>query len=117
MLKDAKTYCDYLVAGLQINPSITDASYRGKKKPRPVMSLEERRILLEGNRYIDEIFIYTDEPDLLKIVRGLGPHIRILGDDWCDKYATGQEYASEIYYHEREHNFSTTNLRKRIKYS
>ena len=117
MLKDAKAHCDRLVVGLQIDPSVTDPSYRGKRKARPVMTLEERRVLLEGITYVDEIFVYADEPDLLEAIKGLGPHIRILGSDWQGKHATGQEYATEVYYHARNHGYSTTDLRERIKRS
>src|SRR5258708_2766842 len=117
MLKDAKAHCDHLVAGLQIDPSITEASYRGKKKPPPILSLSERRIILESIKYIDEIFVYVDEPDLYEHIKNLGPHVRILGSDWKEKHATGQELADEIYYHERDHNYSTSNLKRRIKES
>jgi len=115
MLKDAKAHCDHLVVGLQIDPSITDASYRGKKKNPPLMSLDERRIMLEGIKYVDEIFVYADEPDLLEKIKKLGPHIRILGSDWEGKHATGQEYAGEIYYHKRTHDYSTTALREKLR--
>lgn len=115
MLKDARAHCDYLIAGLQIDPSITSADYRGKQKNSPVMSLEERKIMLEGTKYIDEIFVYTDESELFNIIKSLGPHVRILGSDWKDKHATAQEFADELYYHERAHNYSTTELRQRIQ--
>ncbi len=115
MLKDAKEHCDHLIAGLQVDPSVTDASYRGKKKDPPILSLAERRIILESIKYVDEIFIYTDEPHLYEIIRGLGSHIRILGSDWKDKHVTGQEFADKVYYHERTHNYSTTNLKNRIR--
>lgn len=114
MLKDAKSKCDYLIVGLQIDPSVTDASYRGKKKNPPVMSLEERRIMLEGIKYIDEIFVYDDEPALLEAIKKVGPHIRILGSDWRGKSPTGVELATEVYYHERNHAYSTSELRRRL---
>lgn len=117
MLKDAKEHCDFLIAGLQIDPSVTDASYRGKKKDSPILSLEERKIILEGIRYVDEIFVYSDEPALLESIKELGSHIRILGSDWKGKYATGEELAEEVYYHERTHNYSTTDIKKRIRES
>ncbi|MFC1731433.1 adenylyltransferase/cytidyltransferase family protein [candidate division KSB1 bacterium] len=117
MLKDAKAHCDFLIVGLQIDPSITDQSYRGKKKESPIMDLKERKIILEGIKYIDEIFVYADEPDLLKAIKKLGPHIRILGSDWEGKHVTGQEHATEVYYHKRDHDYSTSNLRERIKKS
>ncbi len=115
MLKDAKAHCDFLIAGLQIDPSITDASYRGKKKHKPVLSLDERRIMLEGIKYVDKIFVYADEPDLHEIIKHLPSHIRILGSDWRGKRVTGQEFASELYYHERDHDYSTTAIRERIQ--
>ncbi len=115
MLKDARDHCDFLVAGLQIDPSVTEASYRGKKKDKPILSLDERRIILEGLKYVDEIFVYADEPDLYSAIKNLGPHIRILGSDWKGKDVTGQEFADEVYYHERAHDYSTTNLKERIR--
>ena len=114
MLKDARSTCDHLIAGLQIDPSATEASYRGKKKNPPIMSLRERMIVLQGVRYVDEIFVYNHEPILHAIIEKLGPHVRILGDDWQGRYATGQEFADEIVYHIRNHSYSTTELRKRI---
>lgn len=114
MLEDAKNHCDILVAGLQVDPSVTDVAYRGQKKDKPVLSVKERGILLKGIRYIDEVFVYTDEPDLYIKIKNFGPHIRILGSDWRERKATGQEFADIIYYHERTHDYSTSSLRKRI---
>ncbi len=114
MLKDAKTHCDVLVVGLQDDPSVTPVSYRGKAKEKPVLSLSERRTLLEGIRYIDRIFEYDTEENLFERIKDLGPHIRILGSDWRGKHATGQEFAQIIYYHERTHSYSTTEIKRRI---
>ena len=109
MLEDAKKQCDYLVAGLQIDPSV-DRPHKHK----PILSLEERRILLESNKYVDQIVLYGTEDDLAEILRGMLPQVRILGEDWKGRLATGQEYSDEIYYHKRDHNYSSTNIRKRI---
>ena len=114
MLKDAKEQCDHLIVGLQDDPSVTDASYRGKKKNVPIMSLEERRIILEGIRYIDEIIVYNTEEDLYKLLKKLKPDVRILGTDWKGKRYTGYDLPIEIYYHNRNHNYSTSGLRERI---
>ena len=114
MLEDAKRHCDYLIAGLQKDPSVTAASYRGKKKDAPVLTLGERRILLRGTRYVDKVFVYADEPDLLAAIKELGPHVRILGSDWRGKHATGQELAARVYYHERRHGYSTTSIKRRV---
>ncbi len=114
MLKDAKGHCHKLVVGLQIDPSVTDASYRGKKKQTPILSIDERRIILDGIKYIDEVFEYETEEDLYEIIKSLEPHLRILGSDWEGKHATAQEFADGIYYHKRNHDYSTTRIKERI---
>ena len=111
MLKDAKKQCDYLIVGLQTDPSID----RPKKKNKPIQSLEERRIQLEAIKYTDEIIIYNTELDLYKLLKKIKPNIRILGSDYIDKKFTGDNLDIEIYYHKREHDFSSTNLRKKIR--
>jgi len=109
MLKDAKEQCDHLIVGLQIDPSV-DRPHKNK----PILSLEERRILLESNKYVDSIVLYGTEEDLEEILRSMCPDVRILGSDYVGKRATGSIYSKEIYYHERNHDYSTTNLRKRL---
>tara|TARA_Y100000310_G_scaffold330114_1_gene401225 strand:- start:623 stop:1063 length:441 start_codon:yes stop_codon:yes gene_type:complete len=109
MIEDAKSKCDYLIAGLQIDPTV-DRPYKNK----PILSLEERRILLQSNKHIDQIVLYGTEDDLAEILRGMRPHIRILGEDWKGRHATGQEYSEEIYYHKRDHGWSTSGLREKI---
>ncbi len=114
MFKEAKTVCDYLIAALQDDPSQTDASYRGKAKNAPIMSLEERRIILEGIRYIDEIVTYQSEEDLYKLLADLKPDIRIIGEDWKGKKYTGWDLPIEMYFNSRSHSYSSTELRRRI---
>jgi glycerol-3-phosphate cytidylyltransferase len=112
LLKDARGHCDRLVVGLHIDPSIE----RGTKN-KPILSVSERRILLESNRYVDEIYEYDTEKDLEELLERIKPDIRIVGSDYIGKEITGKEYSKEIYYHTRNHNFSSTELRKRIKES
>ncbi len=114
VFKEAKTVCDYLIVALQDDPSLTESDYRGKKKNKPIMSLEERRIILEGIRYIDEVVVYSNETELHDLLVGLNPDIRIIGADWKGKEYTGHELSIEMYFNSRGHNFSTTALRERI---
>ena len=109
MLQDAKSKCDKLIVGLQTDPSV-DRKYKNK----PIQSLEERRIQLEAVKYIDEIITYKTERDLKKLIIDLNPDVRILGSDWKGKQFTGDDLPIEIYFHKRNHNYSTTNLRKKI---
>jgi len=114
VFKEARTVCDYLIVGLQEDPSATPADYRGKKKNKPVMSLEERKVILESVKYIDEIHVYNSEQELYDLLVKLKPDIRIIGADWKGKEFTGHDLPIEMYYNSRGHNFSTTALRERI---
>ena len=89
----------------------TERNYKNK----PIQSLEERRIQLESIKYVDQIELYETEEDLLFILNKIKPNIRILGSDYKNKDFTGMELESKVYYHERNHNWSTTDLRIRIK--
>jgi len=78
------------------------------------MSPEERKIILEGIRYVDEVVTYSTEEDLLALLKNLHYDVRILGSDWEGKNTTGWDLPHTPYFHRRDHNFSTSELRKRI---
>lgn len=111
MFKEAREVCDYLIVGLHSDPTIDRP-----EKNKPIMSLEERRIILEGIKYIDEIFVYDTEAQLYDVLKrnDLGIDIRIIGKDWEGKLYTGHDLPIEMYFNSREHSFSTTALRERI---
>ena len=117
MLKDAKDQCDILVVGLQTDPTL-DEEYRmetgGKNKNKPIQSFDERKIQIEGCKYVDHVIPYSTEDDLMKLLKELKPDIRILGSDWKGKQYTGHELQIPIHWHNRDHDYSTSNLRKRV---
>ena len=110
MLEYAKKRCDRLIVGLQTDPTID----RPDTKNKPIQSLEERRIQLEAIKYVDEIHTYDSEKDLYELLKKLNPDVRILGSDYIGKSFTGDTLNIKIYYHERNHNYSSTNLRKKL---
>lgn len=116
MLEEAKSVCDYLIVGLQTDPSIDRATKR-----KPVQSLEERKIQLQAVKYVDRIAIYSTEDDLMYLLKGMKIDVRIVGEDYVGKDFTGKEYCEkngiDIYYNSRKHDYSTTNLIARIKES
>lgn len=114
VFREAKSVCDYLIVALQDDPSQTPAAYRGKKKNKPIMSLEERKIILESVKYVDEIHVYNTEEELLELLKTLKPDVRIIGQDWKGKLFTGHDLPIEVYYNSRGHTFSTTALRERV---
>lgn len=109
MFEEAKNVCDYLVAGLQTDPSIDRPD-----KNSPTQSLEERRIQLSAVKYVDEVITYATEDDLVQLLIKLRPDVRIIGEDHKEKQFTGQELPIEIYFNSRDHGYSTSELRERI---
>ena len=59
--------------------------------------------------------MYETEEDLYKKILYFNSDIRILGSDYKGKSFTGDDLNIPIYYHERNHDYSTSNLRKEIK--
>ena len=110
MLEDAKSQCDKLIVGLQTDPTIDRP-----EKNKPIQSFEERKIQLEAVKYVDEVITYETENELYELLRLLRPDVRILGSDYNDKYFTGVELNIPIYYHKRNHDYSTSSLREKIK--
>ena len=110
MLQDAKQQCDKLIVGLQTHPT----KDRPLTKNTPIQTLEERKIQLEAVRYIDDIYVYDTEDSLIELLKLVKPDIRILGSDYEGKPFTGDFLNIPIYFHERKHDYSTTNLRKMI---
>lgn len=109
LFKDAKTACDHLVIALQ-----TDSSIERPEKLRPILSVEERTEILMSIRYIDEVLVYTTEEQLFNLIKERSPDVRIIGTDYIDRDFTGKELTKEIYYHERNHTWSTTRFKKEI---
>jgi len=112
MLEEAKQQCDYLIVGLQTDPTIDRDT-----KNAPVQSIVERYIQLRGSKYVDEIIPYSTENDLIDILSGMHIDIRILGVEYRDKDFTGSDICKnrdiEIFFNERDHRFSTSDLRNR----
>lgn len=113
MLKEAKQNCDYLIIGLQTDPSLDRP-----EKNKPVQSLVERSIQLHGCRYVDEVVTYQTEKELEELLLVLPINIRFVGADYKDQDFTGKQICEqrgiEIYYNSRDHGYSSSGLRKRI---
>jgi len=109
MLEEAKRNCDYLIVGLQNDPTLDRP-----EKNRPVQSIVERQIQLAAVKYIDEIVIYNTERDLIDLLLTLPIDVRIIGEEYRDKEFTGKELPIEMVYNSRKHSFSSTSLRKRV---
>lgn len=109
MLKEAKELCDYLIVGLQVDPSVDRP-----EKNSPVQTVFERFTQLSGCKYVDEIIPYSTEEDLLNILSSVKIDVRILGEEYKDKDFTGKDLPIPVYFNSRKHNFSTSELRERV---
>ena len=109
MLEDCKKQCDVLIVGLQTDPTIDR-----KDKNKPVQSYEERKIMIQSIKYVDDVIEYSTEAELLQILEILKPDVRIIGTDWQGKEYTGHLPPIPIHWHQRTHNWSTSNLRRRV---
>ncbi|MGO4906618.1 adenylyltransferase/cytidyltransferase family protein [Flavobacterium sp. W20_MBD1_R3] len=113
MLEEAKGQCDYLVVGLQTDPTIDRP-----EKNRPTQSVVERYIQLKGCKHVDEIVPYATEQDLEDILRSFKIDVRIVGDEYKNKDFTGRNYCEEkgivLFFNIRDHRFSSSSLRKEV---
>tara|TARA_R110000803_G_scaffold54085_5_gene110713 strand:- start:524 stop:967 length:444 start_codon:yes stop_codon:yes gene_type:complete len=113
MLRDAKEQCDYLICGLQVDPSKDRA-----EKNSPVQTLVERWTQIQAVQYIDEIIPYQDEKDVEDILNMFNIDVRIIGEEYKDMNFTGRTTCTQreirIYYNKRDHRFSSSDLRERV---
>jgi glycerol-3-phosphate cytidylyltransferase len=111
MLEEAKSQCDYLIVGLQTDPTLDRP-----EKNRPIQTVVERYIQLKACKPVNEIVPYATEQDLEDILRAFKIDVRIVGDEYKDKNFTGRPYCEEkgieLYFNTRDHRFSSSDLRK-----
>lgn len=114
MLSEAKNHCDYLICGLQTDPTID----RPGTKNRPVQSIVERQIQLAACRYVDEVVVYQTEEDLCDLLLILPVDVRVLGIEYEGQPFSGRDECMhrniEIVFNRRDHSFSSSSLRKRV---
>ena len=117
MLSEAKNHCDYLICGLQTDPTID----RPDIKNRPIQSIVERQIQLAACRYVDEVVVYQTEQDLVDLLLILPIDVRILGVEYQHKNFSGYEECGmrdiELVFNGRDHSFSSSSLRKRVAHA
>ncbi len=114
MLKMEKQMCDYLIIGLQVDPTIDRPGIKNK----PVQSVYERYVQLQGCKYVDEILVYETEADLLNLIQTQKFDIRFLSEEYKYIDFTGKQYCIdngiELHFHLRRHQYSSTELRNRV---
>ncbi len=107
MLKECKAQCDELIVGIQ------ETAREGKQQP--IETFEERMIRLQGCKYVDKILTYNTEEDLYNLLKELKPDVRFVGADHKGLPFTGDDLDIKVIFNSRNHNFSSSDLRQRIK--
>lgn len=114
MLREAKTYCDYLIVGLQSDPTID----RPDTKNKPIQTMVERYAQLNALKFVDEIVPYQTEEDVIDILQLFQIDVRFLGDEYRDKDFTGKDVCRkrdiDLHFNKRDHRFSSSGLRQRV---
>ena len=113
MLAECKQVCDYLIVGVQSDPTID----RPGVKNKPVQSIVERYVQLSAVKFVDQIIVYNTEKDLEDMLMFLPLSVRIIGEEYKDKDFTGKQICEDrgikIWYNSRNHRFSSSELRQR----
>jgi glycerol-3-phosphate cytidylyltransferase len=110
MLEEAKTQCEFLIVGLQTDPTLD----RPDTKNKPVQGVFERWAQLKACKFVDQIVPYSTERELRDILLSFPINIRILGEEYQNKEFTGHDIPMEFYFNKRRHSFSTSELRQRV---
>jgi glycerol-3-phosphate cytidylyltransferase len=114
-LLECKTQCNKLIVGLHTDPTID----RPDAKNKPIQTSFERWFQLHMLGFIDTIIPYDTEQDLINLLGVSSIDKRFIGSDYKDKKITGDLICNdrniEIVYIPRSHNWSSSELRRRIK--
>lgn len=113
MLAECKQHCDYLIVGLHVDPS-----KERQTKNKPVQSVYERYVQLNGCKYVDKIIPYETEQDLINLLAIEDIHIRFVGQEYVGTKITGEDVCNRreirIHFNNRMHNYSSSELRRRM---
>lgn len=109
MFKECKTHANHLTIALHVDPS-TERS----NKLKPVQSIDERKEILLSMKDVDNVILYHDEQEFHNLLKSGDYNVRFLGQDYQDGSYTGKDIDIEIIFVDRSHQYSTTELKKKI---
>jgi len=89
----------------------TDERVKEKKgENRPFHSVIERKEMLESLKYVDRVFSFDSDEELITLIRAINPDTYVIGSDYKNKPIVGQEYLRNIVFIPRMEKFSTTKI-------
>jgi glycerol-3-phosphate cytidylyltransferase len=109
MFNECKKYCNYLIVLLHEDPT-----NERPEKLKPILSVEERLLILYSLKPVNLVMTYKTEAELYDILDEMNPDVRFLGDDYIGKPFTGNDLDTPIHYLNRDHGWSTTKYKQLI---
>ena len=109
LFNECKEFCTELIILLHEDPSI-----ERPEKLKPILNLDERKMILSSLTQVDQIIPYKLEVDLYELLSNLDIDIRFLGDDYKSKPFTGDDLNIPIHFLDRSHGWSTTRFKNKI---
>ena len=109
LFNECKEFCTELIILLHEDPSI-----ERPEKLKPILNLNERKMILSSLTQVDQIIPYKLEVDLYQLLSNLDIDIRFLGDDYKTKLFTGDDLNIPIHFLDRSHGWSTTRFKNKI---
>jgi glycerol-3-phosphate cytidylyltransferase len=104
LLKRAKELGDYLIVGLS-----TD-EFNAIKNKKAYHSYENRKLILESIRYVDEVIPERNWEQKIEDVKKHNIDIFVMGDDWKGRFDFLKDYC-EVIYLPRTVGISTTKIK------
>ena len=89
----------------------TDERIKEKKGDnRPFHNIMERKEMLESIKWVDSVFKFDSDNELITLIRAIDPDVYVIGSDYKDKPIVGSEYLRNIVFIPRIEKFSTTKI-------
>ncbi|WIY61174.1 glycerol-3-phosphate cytidylyltransferase [Bacillus arachidis] len=107
LLKRAKDLGDYLIV------AVSSDEFNKLKNKKSYHSYENRKMILEAVRYVDEVIPEHDWEQKVKDVVNHDVDIFVMGDDWEGEFDFLAAYC-EVIYLPRTAGISTTKIKKEL---
>ena len=101
LLRRAKELGDYLIVGLSSD------EFNSLKKKKSFYSYEERKLVLEAVRYVDEVIPENSWEQKRSDIKSMGIGTFVMGDDWKGRFDELKDLC-EVVYLPRTEGVSTT---------
>jgi len=107
-LREARALGDVLVVGLN-----SDASVKGLKEGRPIISESERAEVLAALEMVDYVVIFH-EPTPWELINEVRPDVLVKGGDWKKEDIVGSDIVQEVHSLPYHKGLSTTGIVERV---